>query len=127
MLACIAGCFHLYLKILWRYYWKNYSDNNFQQIQIKGGRHKYNFSLVMHEWGVFPDNKRCSMQKKNVQNWSVSSKQTWLPALSQIRSFEYHFGCDFGCTKSCTFESYEYSMRILWWLFQVNIKLRVLR
>ena len=50
-------------------------NNNFSQIQIicsfsmkiiKVGLHKPNFSPAMHGWGVFPNNKKCSMQKKNI-------------------------------------------------------------
>ena len=33
--------------------------------------------------------------------------------LVQMRSFESSFGCTFGYTKGCTFDSYDYSKRIL--------------
>ena len=34
--------------------------------KIKVGAHKYNCSPAMHGWGVFPNNKRYSMQKKEI-------------------------------------------------------------
>ena len=34
--------------------------------KIKVGIHKHNFSPAMHGWGVFPNNERYSMQKKEI-------------------------------------------------------------
>ena len=31
-----------------------------------GRLHKRNFSPAMHSWGVFPNRKRCTMQKKDL-------------------------------------------------------------
>ena len=33
---------------------------------MKVGAHKHNFFPAMHGWGVFPNNKRYSMQKKKI-------------------------------------------------------------
>ena len=38
----------------------------FQRKKIKVGAHKHNFFPAMHGWGVFPNNKRYSMQKKEI-------------------------------------------------------------
>ena len=38
----------------------------FQGKKIKVGAHKHNFFPVMHGWGVFPNNKRYSIQKKEI-------------------------------------------------------------
>ena len=89
--------------------------------KIKVGAHKYNCSPAMHGWGVFPNNKRYSMQKKDVfvkLIYSIKTNlinQLFLQIFSEvfekqhkIRSFESGFGCTFGCTKACIFDSYDY-------------------
>ena len=38
----------------------------FREKKIKVGAHKHNFFPVMHGWGVFPNNKRYSIQKKEI-------------------------------------------------------------
>ena len=85
----MVGCFHLFFKVLWRYYWKTTlitiltNSNNLKcfEEKIKVGLHKYNFSPVTHGWRVFPNNKRCGCSKNNICKIDLfPSKQTWSPA-----------------------------------------------
>ena len=46
---------------------KKYNSSDvFQGKKIKVGAHKHNFFPAMHCWGVFPNSKRYSMQKKEI-------------------------------------------------------------
>ena len=58
----------------------------FQGKKIKVGVHEHSFSPSMHGCGVFPDNKRYSMQKKGIFVKLIYSIKTNL-----IRSFSSKF------------------------------------
>ena len=48
----------------------------FQGKKTKVRLHKHNFSPAMHGWGVFPNNERNSMQKKEILVKLINSIKT---------------------------------------------------
>ena len=114
----MADYFHLYLKVLGKYYTKKISNNVFSTNinnlkcfggkKIKVGLHKHNFSPAMHGLGVFSNNKRCSMQKErnickaDIFHQNKHDHQLFLQIFSPVfeRSQKIHsLESSFGCTK----------------------------
>ena len=94
---CRDGYFHLYVKVLWRYYCKKTTliiiFNKYKQSEVFREKNRnvlpnnHNFSPAMHGLGISLINKRSSRQeKKYVCNWSILSKQTRYQLFLQISS-----------------------------------------
>ena len=96
---------------------------SFEMEKIKVGLHKHNFSLVMYDWAVFPDDEDVAYRKKNncqidLFHQNKHDHQLFLRFFRQAFKKQHKvriFDCilSSGCTRGCTFESYNYSKHIL--------------
>ena len=87
------------------------------------GLQKHNFFLVMYDWAVFPDDEDVAYRKKNncqidLFHQNKHDHQLFLECFRQAFKKQHKiriFDCilSSGCTKGCTFESYDYSKHIL--------------
>ena len=108
---------------------KNVSNNNFQQIQITGSVSGSINTIFLQPCmaGEFSSiTKDVACREKQI----LLDHQHFLQIFRQffekqhaIRSFENSF----GCTKGCTFESYDYSKRILRQFLKLKVKMNLQR